>query len=346
MKLKTAVTLDQHRLAAENRSLRAQLKDALDRQLGDDDFRALLAGAVRLRPQPPAWTRPRRAAKRHEVIPVAPFSDWHLDEVVNPAEVLHLNGYNRAIALRRLQLYFENIIKVARDYVHGFTYPGLVMPWMGDNFSGNIHDELRCSNADRLLSSILFWIEPVVAGLRLLAEEFGHVSVPVVVGNHGRNSLKPIFKGRVRDNFDWLFAHLCRQQLERMGEKRITWQISEAQKFTFPVADLKIMLSHGDEARGGSGIAGMLSPLLIHHARQKKKFAFDLWVLGHWHHRSAFRGIRVNGTGKGYDELAHVNDWDFQVPMQDFFLVAPGMGVIADWPIFVKAPHEGWERKG
>ena len=43
------------------------------------------------------------------------------------------------------------------------------MPWLGDNFSGNIHEELRNTNADVMLSSLLHWIGPVVAGLRLQA---------------------------------------------------------------------------------------------------------------------------------------------------------------------------------
>ncbi len=333
------------RMRSELRDLRKQLDAALQARVLGKEYEAFVSDCLEAPRHPPRWTLPGREKKRHEVVPVTNFSDWHLDENVRPEEVQFKNAYSRSIAERRLKVYFQNVIKVAHNYVHGFTYPGIVVNMLGDNFSGSIHEELKRTNAATMMASLLHWLDPLTAGLRLLADEFGQVWINGVVGNHGRNSVKPIAKFRAQDNFDWLFMHLLRRELEKSGETRIQWNIAEGHKLRFSIFDTHFMASHGDECKGGSGIAGMLSPQLIAFARMKKKYDFDLWLLGHWHQLGAYRGIRVNGAGKGYDEYAEISNFDFQPPMQDFFLVAPRRGVIASWPIFVQASDEPWVKK-
>ena len=334
----------EHRLKRENAALKRQVAELAERQDTDERLEAFLAQAAARPVAVPAWVRSPRKTGQRQVLPVAPFSDWHLDEVVDPKQVNGRNAYNREIATRRLKRYFDQVCIICRDYVQGFTYPGIVFPMLGDIFSGNIHEELRNTNEDTTAGSLMHWVGPVAAGLELLAAEFGHVFVPVVVGNHGRNTHKPIAKGRVRDNFDWLFGQMLAQHFAK--DRRFTFVIGESHKQLVEVFGTRILFSHGDECKGGSGIAGMLSPQLIAFSRMKKQFEFDLWVLGHWHHRSAYRGIRVNGAGKGFDEYAAVMNFDFQVPQQDLFFVAPGRGVIAEWPVFCQCDDEPWLRVG
>jgi len=328
----TLTAEQEHKLKRENRRLREQLEAALEQRVLNETYEAFVSDCLEQsrRAQPPAWTLARAAKRRHQVIPVTLFSDWHFDEVVRPEEVQHRNAYNREIAERRLRHYIEGVVKVAHEYVHGFHYPGIVVVMLGDVFSGNIHEELRSTNADKIMGSLLHWLDPMCSGLQLLAEAFGRVWVVSVVGNHGRNTVKPIAKQRVRDNFDWLFARLLQKVMSRgAAGRKVEWLIADSQKQPFSLYDTRFIASHGDEARGGSGIAGMLSPQLIAAARMRKTYDFDIWLLGHWHYLSAYRGIRVNGSGKGWDEYAQIANFDYQRPMQDFFLVAPHAGVIA-----------------
>lgn len=335
--------VEEHKLQAENKELRRELNEAISNRILNEDYERFVTKILRRKAEIPAWTQPRRSLKKHEVIPVTNCSDWHFDEVVRPEEVQHRNGFNRVIAEKRLRLYFENVIKVGQDYIKGFTYPGIVVNFLGDMFSGFIHEELAQTNEDTMAGSFLYWRKPLVAGLKLLADAYGRVWVTGVVGNHSRLTKKPRAKFRARDNFDWLLYHVMRSDLE--GDPRFHWLIAEGQKQQFNIFDHRFMSSHGDECKGGSGIAGMLSPQLIAMARMKKIYDFDTWLIGHWHHRAAYRGIRVNGSGKGYDEYSMTMNFDFQVPQQDFFLVAPGRGVIADWPIFCQCEHEPWYQK-
>lgn len=328
--------VEEHRLRKENKALRKELDRALSRKLLDQRVEDFLESALRRTHGIPDWSSPKRSSKRHEVIPMLEDSDSHFDEEVRAVEVDGRNQYNRAIAERRIQSIPETVTKISHNYVKGFTYPGIVVTMLGDNFSGNIHDELLRNNLDTVFGGILYWIPRKAAMLRQLADAFGKVWVISVAGNHGRTTRKPVAKLRARDNFDWLFSHLVARELS--GDKRFTFCIPESQKQQFRIYSTRFIASHGDEARGGSGIAGMLSPQLIAMARMRKLYEFDYWLLGHWHYRASYRGIKVNGSIKGYDEYAVVSNFDFQEPCQDLSFVSPTRGIISEWPVFLEDP--------
>lgn len=327
-------------LANELKRCKSQLSEALEQRIIDEDYQRFVGSAASRGVEIPSWTHKVKRSKLSTQVPVALFSDWHLDEVVRPSEVRFLNGYNRSIAERRLENYFRNIVGLSHDHLKGVEFPGICVPFLGDNFSGDIHAELRETNAAPLLASLLHWIAPAAAGLKLLAEEFGKVWVPVVVGNHGRTTMKPVYKGRAESNFDWLFAQLLAQRLK--DDKRIKFAIPKSHKFSFSIFGTQFLISHGDEAKGGSGIAGALSPLMISDARARKTGGYDYWLCGHWHQRLSFKGIMCNGAGKGYDEYAMVRNLEFRWPEQSYFLVDPRHGVTGEWPIHLLDPKEEW----
>jgi hypothetical protein len=331
---------EEHRLRGELRAARRALDEALSARVRDDVFDSFVRKCLLNKTPPPAWTLAPKQRKRHEVIPVVNVSDWHFDEKVSLDQVQGRNCYDRATALARWKLFVERTIKVARGYNTQFSYPGIVTNWLGDMFSGFIHEELEQTNEDTLVGSLLYWLKPCAWAVKTLADEFGQVWFTGVVGNHPRMSRKPRAKFRARDNFDYLLYHLIRHT--QADDQRIHWLISESQKLQFSIYDHRFIASHGDECRGGSGIAGMLSPQLIAMARMKKMFEFDTWLLGHWHYRADYRGIRVNGSGKGFDEYAAIGNFDFQKPVQDFFLVAPQHGIISSWPVFCWGDDEPW----
>ena len=272
----------------------------------------------------PTWlSSPKRGT--HIVVPTAVLSDMHFDESIDPAQINNVNAYSREIAIQRLKIFFENTIKLGKEHFAGLTYPGIVLALGGDCFSGNIHEELRQTNEGYLCESILYYIRPMVAGIKMLADAYGHVFIPGVVGNHGRQTHKPIHKGRVRDNVDWVFYQLLSMFLE--DDRRITFAISESSDITYTVLQTRFCLTHGDQFRGGSGIAGLLSPLMIGDARKRKRAVainrpYDYMVMGHWHTLVSARGIVVNGSLKGYDEYASDSNFDFEPPQQAFFLTS------------------------
>lgn len=295
------------------------------------------------RVEPPAWTVKRPKASKSQAIATAFLSDVHLDEVVKPEQINYVNEYDRKIAETRLKLFFENTIELSQAYLAGLKYEGLVLPLGGDLFSGIIHEELTETNAGTIFESLLYWSEPLMAGIRLLRDAFGRVFIPCVVGNHGRRQRKPHAKNRAQDNFDWFFYHLIAKLLK--GDKGIDFAISDSADQPYSVFETRYLLTHGDQFRGGSGIAGMLSPLMIGDSRKRARETavrrpYDYMLMGHWHQLAFIRGLIINGSVKGYDEYAYVSNFAYEPAQQAFWVTDPMHGITIKAPIHVVADNE------
>lgn len=281
-----------------------------------------------------------------KVSALALLSDAHWDEVVRAVEVMGSNAYNREIGVLRLQEFGANLVKLMRHYTSGVKYEGLLLAILGDMFSGNIHDELRETNEEPLISSVLFWKEHLVALIKFLQEELQiPLEVPCVVGNHPRMDKKPRAKNYVRDNFDYLLYKLLEREFKDTNDIKI--DVSESVDKSKSVYSTRFLFTHGNQFRGGTGISGLLAPLMIGDARKRKRnstvdMPYDYLAMGHWHERAAFKGILQNGTLKGYDEYAFASNFEFQEPQQLFGVIDPRHKVTITAPIWCRHPNEKW----
>jgi hypothetical protein len=327
------------------RTLKDQLKQrddelaTLRRQL---DFTTAIDQA-KLRP--PRWLTPTRKPKGTGIVCVT-LTDTHFDEVVRPEEVFDYNAYDRGIAEKRLRRWAEKTVSLSRDHISGMNWEGLTIFVGGDIFSGTIHEELTETNADTLYGSVVHWMEHVEAALLELADYFGRVHVAVTVGNHGRRTRKPRAKLRVRDNIEWMFWRVIERGLR--ADKRFTWTIPEAMDTFVTVYSTRYQLTHGDQFRGGSGISGVLTPLMLgSHRKTRKAMAmgqpYEVLVLGHFHQYLTLPGVIMGGTLKGYDEFASSINVIPAPPSQAFWVTAPKWGVSIQAPIHVgDRKAEGW----
>lgn len=287
--------------------------------------------------QPPKWLAPKPSGRKKHATLALLLSDTHFDEVVLPEEVGHLNQYNRQIAEQRLQRWTENSIKMARHYLSGITYDGAVVMLGGDIFSGDIHEELAQTNETTMLDSLLHWSEQITAALLTLADEFGAVHVPCVIGNHGRMSRKPRMKLRAKTNFDWLLGKMIERHLTT--DKRFTFQISENADTLINIYGHGHLLTHGDQVSGGGGIGGIWPPIMRMRARKSQRALdigtpFETLWMGHWHQYISTPYMIVNGSLKGVDEYAWISNFGFEQPQQALAVVTPEHNITIQAPVF------------
>lgn len=336
---------EEHKLQRENRKLRRTVKD-LTEQLATDKELASLYKKLRVKMnKPPKWTF-SKSRKKDRAIATAPLADPHFDEVVKPESVEFCNAYNREIADLRLRKWAENVVKVGRDYFSGVTYDGIIVPFLGDMLPGTIHDELAETNEYTSFESVRYWAQQITAALITIAEQYGEVHCPAVVGNHGRDSKKPRHKGRTQHNWDWLLYGLIQDYLTMLKVPEITMQISVNPEVTWNAYATRYRAMHGDDFKGGSGIAGALSPLMLGDHRTRKSRAeigapFDYLVLGHFHQEIQNAGLIVCPSLKGYDEFAYNKKFPFATAKQIFWLTDPKWGKTLTAPIHVVG-KEGW----
>lgn len=342
----TVEAADEAAAQREVRSLRNSLR-AKDDELAEVRRLLDITTAIdQAKLKPPRWLAPARKPKGAGIVCVT-LTDTHFDEVVRPEEVQWYNAYDRRIAELRLRRWADKTVSLARDHISGLDWEGLTVFVGGDIFSGTIHEELTETNADTLYGSLVHWMEHVEAALVELADYFERVHVAVTFGNHGRRTRKPRAKLRVRDNIEWLFWRVLERELR--SDKRFTWTIPEAMDTFVTIYSTRYQLTHGDQFRGGSGISGVLTPLMLGaHRKTRKAMAmgtpYEVLVLGHFHQYLTLPGVIMGGALKGYDEFASSINVVPEHPTQAWWVTDPKWGVSISAPLHVGGDRrfEGW----
>lgn len=296
---------------------------------------------------PPTWLSPTTLKSRH-AIPTMMLTDIHWDEIVKPEQIGHVNKYNRMIAEMRVKRAFTRGIRVTRDYLSGVSYEGFNLFLGGDLLSGIIHDELTETNEGTIAEGILSILDPLLAGIKLLADEFGKVHIACVVGNHGRRTPKWKAKNKAQDNFDWLCYKLLQRELK--GMKNVTIDVATGPDAHVQVYNTRYLLTHGDQFKGGSGISGALAPLLLGTHRKTRKQAkagrpYDVMVMGHFHTSIWMpeKGLIVGGSVCGYNEFADQANLEPEEPQCALWLTTPEKGITINAPVFLlDRKAEGW----
>lgn len=329
--------VDLLRVKKQRDSLERQLAETLRRIEELEKALGFIDAAQSSFLEPPKWMSPQAPGRKKHATLTLLLSDTHFDEVVLPEEVGGLNAYNRRIAELRLRWWGENAIKMARHYLSGVTYDGVVVMLGGDIFSGDIHEELKETNEDTMLGSLLHWSEQICAVLLMFAEEFGKVHVPCVVGNHGRMTRKPRAKLRAKTNFDWLLGKMIERHLA--NDKRFTFQISENADTTVQLYGHGHLLTHGDQVSGGGGVGGIWPPIMRMRGRKAQRAMdigqpFETLWMGHWHQYISTPYMIVNGSTKGLDEYAWVQNFGYEPPQQALAIVTPEHNITVQAPVF------------
>lgn len=319
-------------------NLKAELKTARSEAATAEALRELL-GTTKLavdKLDPPKWILAPKASKCPGV-PKIMLSDLHWGEHVKPEQIGFTNSYNLPIARTRLRNVIETTIRVAKMLDPEMNYPGIVVPLGGDMVSGNIHDELAATNDINTMPTMLDLYRHLVPAIKLLADTFGNVFLPCVSGNHDRDTKKTWSKDRNHTSFGWLLYQFLAHKFE--DDPRVKFYIPDGSDALYRIYDLRYLLTHGDQFRGGDGIIGPLGP--ITRGAQKKLARntavgqeFDVMEFGHFHTRMMSARLRGNGSLKGYDEYAAQNNFGFERPSQNFWITHPDHGITWDLPVY------------
>lgn len=299
----------------------------------------------------PPWRKPDRKIKSHVGTQMAQMTDWHLDEIVDPAEIQFINAYDRQIARQRVDLWAEKVVTLPQKYMAGLDLEGLIIPATGDLFSGEIHDELTVTNEDTILASMLYWMEPMIAIIEALSTEYRGIEIDCVPGNHPRTTKKYDHKQRAKKSLEQFFWSVVRDRLADRGKaKNVVVNVSTGTSFNLEVYGRNYVLDHGYEFKGGTGISGAFAPLSLgsHRKSLKQTVAgapMHTMIIGHQHQIINIPGVIMGGTLKGYDEYASNLNLrpDENGAGQAMWITAPERAQVNWMPIYVQDREaEGW----
>lgn len=340
-------------LKMQIKGLRQQLRAAQKEEDTAQQVREQIYKLAAISPEPPAWVMKSRKKSGVRGVPMTIWSDWHYGEVVRPEEVGGVNEFNAAVADKRIRKLVDKTIELCFDHMGAAEtdYPGIVVCLGGDMISGDIHQELADTNDRTPYQAVNDLVDIIASALERMADAFGKVFVPCVVGNHGRGTQKPRMKSRVFTSFEWNIY--CMLERYFQNDKRFSFFVPEETDAHFSVYGHRFCLTHGDSlgVRGGDGIIGSLGPikrgsLKVSESESHIGRDFDTIVMGHWHQYITLPGIIVNNSLKGYDEFCRLAlRAPYSRPSQALWFVHPSHGITAHWQVYLEALRDSKDDK-
>tara|TARA_Y100000310_G_scaffold114205_1_gene112706 strand:+ start:3881 stop:5191 length:1311 start_codon:yes stop_codon:yes gene_type:complete len=252
---------------------------------------------------------------------VAPLSDLHVGDNVNLEQMAGLNRYNIDIFNKRLYGWATQLLNLVELRRNVAPVDELIVPMLGDMVSGDIHEELARTNIDNCMGQMIRGANLISQALMLLTPHFKKITIPCVVGNHGRMTRKPPMKDKYMDwdymLYQWVAAYMRNQ-------KNISFSIPKTFLNSFEVCNRQILIMHGDSISGaGSNMAitravtGLRAFLQFRQTLEDEVSSadvsdltsqFDSVMMGHFHRIDEIDigtgAIHICGTMKGGDEFA------------------------------------------
>lgn len=335
------------KLQDEVKRLKAELAKAQRGGLEDHLIRETILGLKSSDTSPPDWTIDfDRQPGAQPLVPIQPWTDWHLGEVVNLAETGGINEFNLSIAETRVRRLIERSIRLIdlAQSPEGREAPGIIVPLGGDFLSGQLHAELAETNEVTDQQAIIEAVRLITWGLRQYADRFGRVFCPATVGNHGRTTRRPEMKRFTFKNLDWLVYQLVQTTLQAMGDDRISFLIPATGEARFKVYGWPYLLTHGDRmgVKGGDGLIGAIGPITrggIKLVGQYSRIGEEIrtTIIGHWHQTLWLPGMFVCNTLKGWDEYARVGlRVAPSLPQQSLWFHHPDHGPVSKAEVFLE----------
>lgn len=276
---------------------------------------------------------PRLKSNKSEAVAFAIATDWHLGSIVDKAMVNGLNEYNVAIAKRRIETFFERVVRLTNKERQDVSISELVLFLGGDLVDGALHmDVIQSNEIAQPIEQAVLCQDLIEAGLNFLLNhgQFKKITVVCCDGNHGRVSQKMHWTSRQGNSLEWYMYYNIATRFPQLQ-----WQMVHGIHEYVKVYDKMVRFHHGDTI-GFGGINGPYTYLNRKIGEWDKAIKADFSVQGHLH--SYIPGSRrwlINGSLIGYSSYAQALGGEAQPPIQAFFLMDKARGLTVQIPILV-----------
>lgn len=298
--------------------------------------RADLAEALRTQPStPPISAHVPRSRTKSSAIPVLLCSDWHVEEIVDPASVNGRNEFTPDIARRRVEYLFEGYAWLVEQWAKSWDIRGAIVWLGGDLISGNIHEELLEGNAMSPTEATLLVQQMVSDGLEYLLHRcpfLQRITVPCNFGNHGRSTPKRRVSTAAQNSFEWLMYQSLKTRHSR--DSRLVFHVASGAHLYSEVFGTRVRWHHGDDIRYHGGVGGLSIPLRKAVDSWDEFKQVDLTCVGHYHAFADYQYAMCNGSLIGFNAYALSIKARWEPPRQAAFLIDAEWGRRLVTPVY------------
>jgi hypothetical protein len=258
----------------------------------------------------------------------------HYGEVVSLAETGGISSYDIPTAQAAYQVLTDATLDLLRNHHSGEQFETVWVIDVGDNVSGDIHDELKITNERPIVSQIKGAALLKSLQLRDIARHFKRVVFVGLPGNHARTTRKPSFKQKSEDSFDRAVYEDMSLLLSQVPNIEV--RIPRGSRELLDINGHSFMFEHGDSIPSWMGIPfygamredAKLTKLYTNYFNQ----GFRYFGFGHFHQVGFIQTpgggeMIMTGSPKGGDEFSLGRMSTASQPSQILFGVHPRRGI-------------------
>jgi hypothetical protein len=181
------------------------------------------------------------------------LTDLHNGEVTVKDEVDGFGEFNPEIFDSRIRYLGESILKYVATQRAGYHIPKLQIIGTGDYVSGDIHDELKVTNAYPTPVQAVRCGYTLGALVSMLAPHFESVDTDWITNdNHGRMGRKNQAAQGGQNNWGYVVAHVVKQHASTLPNVKVN--IHAKSSAIVRVGSENYLTFHGHEIKGWAGI--------------------------------------------------------------------------------------------
>lgn len=269
-----------------------------------------------------------------EAMAVAIASDWHIEEEVKAGSVNYRNKFNLDIAKKRVDKFFERIVRMIRKEQQDVKIHELMLALLGDFVTGRLHEENLEVCLLRPMDAIMLAQDWIESGILFLLEHTDlKIVIPCTVGNHSRITRR-VHHGTERGNsMEWFMYNNLAQRFA--DEPRIKFILGEGYLLYMNVYNQVIRLHHGHNVRYWGGVGGLTIPMNKAIGQWDLERQANLTLCGHFHQYIPMRRFVVNASLIGYSPFAIAIKGEYEPPSQSFFLIDKKRGKTVSIPLYL-----------
>ncbi|MHB1702150.1 MAG: hypothetical protein ACYCSN_18855 [Acidobacteriaceae bacterium] len=196
---------------------------------------------------------PSKADKKTPITCVLHLTDLHNGEITKKDEVDGFGEFNPEIFTQRLQRLGERLIEFVNVQRSGYNIPHLHILGTGDYVSGDIHEELKVTNAYPAPVQAVRAGYDLGALTAMLAPHFETVTTDWITSdNHGRLTRKNQAAEGGLNNWGYVVAHASARHVSALPNVKVN--IHAKPSALVRIGSERYLCFHGHEIKGWAGI--------------------------------------------------------------------------------------------
>lgn len=276
--------------------------------------------------------KPKHGTNTSEGVVIAAAGDWHAEEVVTLESVSGLNRHDSDIAQASAEEFFRGSARLTQLLQQDIKIETLMLAFLGDLFTGFIHDEFKDTNDKLPIDAAIFAQSLLASGIEFLLKTTKlKLRIVCKVGNHSRLTKKVHWSSEAGQSLEYFIYRNLAQYFK--DEDRVEFIIDRAYHTFVTVYDQTLRIHHGHAINYQGGIGGLFIPAYKKIAQWDKARRADLDLFGHFHQSKDGGKFLCNGSQIGYNAFAVKIGADYEPPSQTLFLIDKKRGRTCTWPI-------------